>query len=238
MNRVLVVEDEAAIAELVALNLRHAGFEVTIADTADAAQSAIDRALPDLVLLDWMLPGMSGIDFARQLRADPRTRRLPIIMLTARAEERDKIEGLDIGADDYVTKPFSVSELMARVRALLRRAKRTTLAPADEFHVGECVVDPGTQELRLPNGQVEQLSFFEVQLLAFLHAHNGQPVSRDDILEKVWGSVGNTRTVDNFIVKLRKKIEPLPEKPRYILTVYGVGYRLAMPKEFGKDEVG
>ncbi|MBK7775284.1 MAG: response regulator transcription factor [Sandaracinaceae bacterium] len=233
---VLLVEDDPALALGLCDSLEFEGFAVLHAKRGSEAVTMAKSARPDCILLDVMLPDMNGYQVCEAVRAWDLN--VPILMLTARSQEADKIRGLDAGADDYVTKPFSVSELMARVRALLRRAKRTTLAPADEFHVGECVVDPGTQELRLPDGQVEQLSFFEVQLLAFLHAHGGQPVSRDDILEKVWGSTGNTRTVDNFIVKLRKKIEPLPEKPRYILTVYGVGYRLAMPKEFTKDEVG
>ena len=130
MSRVLVVEDEAAIAELIALNLRHAGYEVKLADTADAAQAAVDRVLPDLVLLDWMLPGQSGLALARRWRAEQRTRELPIIMLTARAAEGDKISGLDAGADDYLTKPFSPAELLARVRALLRRSNPLVAPPS------------------------------------------------------------------------------------------------------------
>src|SRR5436190_20284260 len=121
MSRVLVVEDESAIAELISINLRHAGFEVTIAGSADQAQCEIDRVLPDLVILDWMLPGQSGLSLAKKWRSESRTRELPLIMLTARAEEGDKVTGLDAGADDYLTKPFSTHELMARIRAVLRR---------------------------------------------------------------------------------------------------------------------
>jgi len=129
MSRVLVVEDESAIAELISLNLRHAGYEVTLAASADQARLEIDRVLPDLVILDWMLPGQSGLAFAKRLRGETRTRELPIIMLTARADEGDKVAGLDAGADDYLTKPFSTHELMARIRAVLRR-KITELAIA------------------------------------------------------------------------------------------------------------
>ena len=121
MSHILVVEDESAIAELISINLRHAGFEVTIAATAEQAQAAVDGALPDLIILDWMLPGQSGLALAKRWRGEARTREMPVIMLTARADEADKIQGLDAGADDYLTKPFSTNELMARIRAVLRR---------------------------------------------------------------------------------------------------------------------
>jgi two-component system phosphate regulon response regulator PhoB len=145
VTRVLVVEDEAAIAELVAINLRHAGYEVTIAADAEAALAQVDKVLPDLVLLDWMLPGQSGLALARAWRAESRTRALPIIMLTARAEEGDKLAGLDGGADDYLTKPFSTKELLARIRALLRRRAPQALDEAVE--VAGLVLDPATRRV-------------------------------------------------------------------------------------------
>jgi len=151
MSLILVVEDESAIAELIAINLRHAGFEVAVASDADAAQAAVDRVLPDLVLLDWMLPGQSGVQLARRWRTVGRTRDLPLIMLTARAEEADKITGLDSGADDYLTKPFSTKELLARIRAVLRRKAPEALDEAVE--VAGLRLDPATR--RVSRGEVE-----------------------------------------------------------------------------------
>jgi two-component system phosphate regulon response regulator PhoB len=145
MSRVLVVEDESAIAELISINLRHAGYEVTIATAADQAQSEVDRVLPDLVILDWMLPGQSGLALARRWRSDARTRDLPVIMLTARAGEVDKVSGLDAGADDYLNKPFSTNELMARIRAVLRRKAPEALDAAVE--VAGLRLDPATRRV-------------------------------------------------------------------------------------------
>ena len=153
MSRVLVVEDEPAIAELIALNLRHSGFEVIVAPTADAAQAEIDRVLPNLVLLDWMLPGQSGLSLAKRWRSEARTRELPIIMLTARAEEVDKVAGLDAGADDYLTKPFSTHELMARVRAVLRRKAPQALDSAVE--VAGLRLDPATRRVSRAEQEVK-----------------------------------------------------------------------------------
>jgi len=149
-------------------------------------------------------------------------------MLTARSQEADKIRGLDSGADDYVTKPFSVGELVARIRAIFRRMNRGA-RPDAPLEIGEATIEPASQVLR--RGRTElKLSFYEVELLKFLHERAGQPVTRDEILDKVWGieATPNNRTVDNFVVKLRKKLEPKPEEPRYILTVYGVGYKLVV----------
>jgi DNA-binding response OmpR family regulator len=148
-------------------------------------------------------------------------------MLTARSQETDKIRGLDAGADDYVTKPFSVGELIARIRAIFRRAARPADAAQDRFHIGDCEVDLMAHTL-VRAGKKQDLSFYEIELLRLLHERVGQPVSRDEILQKIWGleAVTTNRTVDNFIVKLRRKIEPVPDKPTYILTVYGFGYKL------------
>jgi two-component system phosphate regulon response regulator PhoB len=229
MSRVLVVEDEAAIAELIALNLRHAGYEVKLADTADAAQAAVDRVLPDLVLLDWMLPGQSGLALARRWRAEQRTRELPIIMLTARAAEGDKISGLDAGADDYLTKPFSPNELLARMRAVLRRKAPEALDAAVE--VGGLRLDPATRRVtrELPaQGLVEaKIGPTEFRLLHFFMTHPERVHSRAQLLDRVWGDhvFIEERTVDVHVKRLREALAPVACS-RLIETVRGAGYRL------------
>ena len=228
MSLVLVVEDEAAIAELIAINLRHAGFEVTIAADADAAQAAVDRVLPDLVLLDWMLPGQSGVQLARRWRADARTRELPLIMLTARAEEADKITGLDAGADDYLTKPFSPKELMARIRAVLRRKAPEALDAAVE--VLGLRLDPATRRVtRHMAGElrVVKLGPTEFRLLHFLMTHPERVHSRPQLLDRVWGDhvFIEERTVDVHVKRLREALSPA-DCAALIETVRGAGYRL------------
>jgi two-component system, OmpR family, phosphate regulon response regulator PhoB len=229
MSQVLVVEDEAAIAELIALNLRHAGYEVKLADTADAAQAAVDRVLPDLVLLDWMLPGQSGLALARRWRAEQRTRELPIIMLTARAAEGDKVSGLDAGADDYLTKPFSPNELLARIRALLRRKAPEALGAAVE--VGGLRLDPATRRVTrtlAAQGVVEvKIGPTEFRLLHFLMAHPERVHSRAQLLDRVWGDhvFIEERTVDVHVKRLREALAPLACS-QLIETVRGAGYRL------------
>ncbi|MCW5966165.1 MAG: phosphate regulon transcriptional regulator PhoB [Bryobacterales bacterium] len=223
MSQVLVVEDEAAIAELIALNLRHAGYEVTVAATAEQAQAAIDGVLPDLVLLDWMLPGQSGLALARRWRAESRTRELPIIMLTARAAESDKISGLDAGADDYLTKPFSTNELMARIRAVLRRKAPEALDAA--VQVGKLRLDPATR--RVAGGDVElKLGPTEFRLLEFLMSRPGVVFSREQLLDAVWGHdrAVTDRTVDVYVLRLRQKVERDPASPILIRSVRGFGY--------------
>jgi len=224
MSLILVVEDEAAIAELVSLNLRHAGYEVTIAATAEQAQAAVDGVLPDLVLLDWMLPGQSGLALARRWRADARTREMPVIMLTARADEADKIAGLDAGADDYLAKPFSTNELMARIRALLRRKAPEALDAAVE--VGALRLDPATR--RVHRGTVElKLGPTEFRLLHFLMAHPERVHSRAQLLDRVWGDhvFIEERTVDVHVKRLREALAPA-QCAQMIETVRGAGYRL------------
>ena len=228
MSAVLVVEDESAIAELIAINLRHAGHEVSVAATAEQAQHAIGGALPDLVLLDWMLPGESGLQLAKRWRNDPRTRELPIIMLTARAEEGDKIVGLDAGADDYLSKPFSTKELLARIRALLRRKAPNTLDSAVE--VAGLRLDPTTHRVsrRMDDG-LRQLKIgpTEFRLLHFLMTHPERVHSRAQLLDRVWGDhvFIEERTVDVHIKRLREALAPA-EVSALIETVRGVGYRL------------
>ena len=222
---ILVVEDEPAIQSLLEVNLRRAGFEVRQALDAGSAVKAINEALPDLLLLDWMLPGMSGIDLARRLRNDPRTRALPIIMLTARAEERDKIEGLEVGADDYITKPFSPREMIARVRALLRRnAPQATEAVVS---VGAVRLDPATHRVFAADVAVN-LGPTEFRLLHSLMSHAERVHSRTTLLDKVWGDhvFVEERTVDVHIRRLRAALEP-SGCDALIQTVRGAGYRIS-----------
>ncbi len=228
MSFVLVVEDETAIAELIAINLRHAGFEDTIAADADAAQQAVDRVLPDLVLLDWMLPGQSGVQLAKRWRADARTRDLPLIMLTARAEESDKITGLDAGADDYLTKPFSTKELMARIRAVLRRKAPEALDTAVE--VLGLRLDPATRRVsRRMDGELREVKVgpTEFRLLHFFMTHPERVHSRAQLLDRVWGDhvFIEERTVDVHVKRLREALSPV-ECSTLIETVRGAGYRL------------
>ncbi len=228
MSAVLVVEDESAIAELIAINLRHAGHDVTLAATAEQAQHAIGGALPDLVLLDWMLPGESGLALAKRWRGDPRTRELPIIMLTARAEEGDKIVGLDAGADDYLTKPFSTKELLARIRAVMRRKAPNTLDEAVE--VAGLRLDPATRRVVhvAAAGDARELKIgpTEFRLLHFLMTHPERVHSRAQLLDRVWGDhvFIEERTVDVHIKRLREALSPA-ELGTLIDTVRGVGYR-------------
>ena len=224
MSRVLVVEDESTIAELISINLRHAGFEVTIAGSATQAQYEVDRVLPDLVVLDWMLPGQSGVALARQWRSTARTKELPVIMLTARAEEGDKIAGLDAGADDYITKPFSTNELLARIRAVLRRKAPEALDSAVE--VGPLLLDPGTRRVSRDGTEVK-LGPTEFRLLHFLMTHPERVHSRSQLLDRVWGDhvFIEERTIDVHVKRLREALERV-QCARMIETVRGAGYRL------------
>jgi two-component system phosphate regulon response regulator PhoB len=224
MSQVLVVEDESAIAELMSLHLRHAGYEVVVAATADDALLQVDRVLPDLVVLDWMLPGQSGLSLAKRWRSQPRTRDLPIIMLTARADESDKISGLDAGADDYLTKPFSTHELMARIRAVLRRKVPEALDSAVE--VGALRLDPGTRRVTRGTQEVK-LGPTEFRLLHFFMTHPERVHSRSQLLDRVWGDhvFIEERTVDVHVKRLREALAPV-QCSAMIETVRGAGYRL------------
>src|SRR5688572_7130888 len=208
--------------------LEFEGFAVISAGKGKDGIQLARAQNPDAVILDLMLPDINGYAVCEELRRVSPF--VPIIMLTARSQESDKIRGLDAGADDYVTKPFSVGELVARVRAAIRRrGLRTASNAASAFKIGQVTIDPSTQTLSR-DGEALSISFYEAELLKLLHERQGSPVSRDEILERVWGTKAhsaNNRSVDNFVVKLRKKIEPLSEeKPRHILTVYGYGYKL------------
>ena len=224
MSRILVVEDESAIAELISINLRHAGYEVTLAGNAEQAQLEVDRVLPDLVVLDWMLPGQTGLALARQWRGAARTRELPIILLTARAEEVDKVSGLDAGADDYLTKPFSTNELLARIRAVLRRKAPEALDTAVE--VGGLVLDPGTRRVSREGVEVK-LGPTEFRLLHFFMTHPERVHSRSQLLDRVWGDhvFIEERTIDVHVKRLREALEKV-SCARMIETVRGAGYRL------------
>jgi two-component system phosphate regulon response regulator PhoB len=228
MSLVLVVEDESAIAELIAINLRHAGFDVSVAADADAAQAEVDRVLPALVLLDWMLPGQSGVQLAKRWRAEVRTRDLPLIMLTARAEESDKITGLDAGADDYLTKPFSTKELLARIRAVLRRKAPQALDAAVE--VAGLRLDPATRRVIRRVGEAlheVKVGPTEFRLLHFLMTHPERVHSRAQLLDRVWGDhvFIEERTVDVHIKRLREALAPAA-CASLIETVRGAGYRM------------
>jgi two-component system, OmpR family, phosphate regulon response regulator PhoB len=225
---VLVVEDESAIAELIAINLRHSGYKVNVATDADEAQACVDRVLPDLVLLDWMLPGQSGLQLARRWRSQSRTRELPIIMLTARADETDKINGLDAGADDYLTKPFSTKELLARIRAVLRRKAPEALDAAVEV-AGLCL-DPATRRVtRRIEGESREVKIgpTEFRLLHFFMTHPERVHSRAQLLDRVWGDhvFIEERTVDVHVKRLREALSPV-QCAALIETVRGAGYRL------------
>jgi len=228
MSSILVVEDESAIAELISINLRHAGYEVTVAASADQAQTLVDRVLPDLVLLDWMLPGQSGLQLAKRWRGDARTRELPVIMLTARNEEADKISGLDAGADDYLTKPFSTKELLARMRAVLRRKAPEALDSAVD--VAGLRLDPATRRVTRRIGEElkdVKIGPTEFRLLHFLMTHPERVHSRAQLLDRVWGDhvFIEERTVDVHVKRLREALTPV-QCAALIETVRGAGYRL------------
>ena len=224
MSRIIVVEDEPAIAELIGINLRHAGHHVTIAGSAEQAKVAIDAELPDLVVLDWMLPGQSGLSLARQWRDAERTRELPIILLTARSTEADTLAGLDAGADDYLSKPFSTKELISRIRAVLRRRAPQTL---DELvDVAGLKLDPATR--RVSHSGVDlKMGPTEFRLLHFLMTHPERVHSRSQLLDRVWGDhvFIEERTVDVHVKRLREALAPA-QCAWMIETVRGAGYRL------------
>ncbi|HET7694800.1 MAG TPA: response regulator transcription factor [Vicinamibacterales bacterium] len=226
--RVLVVEDDQHIRDLVALHLRLEGLEAVAAgDGTEGLRLA--RSEPfDLMILDVMLPGLDGITVTRAIRREPQLRDVPILMLTARREESDKVDGLESGADDYLTKPFGIREFMARVRALLRRRRAAAGAPAHQAPVtaGGLHVDPARRLARVDGRDVE-LTAHEFDLLYVLASNPGIVFSRDALVQRVWGSDTHIteRSVDTLIKRLRKKIESDPAAPRYISTVWGTGYK-------------
>ena len=220
--RVLIVEDEPAIAELIAVNLRHGGFDPVVAQDSVTAQRELDAVLPDVILLDWMLPGQSGLSLARHWRKQARTKSIPILMLTARGDEPDKIAGLDAGADDYITKPFSTQELLARIRAVLRR--RAPESANESVTVGALVLDAATHRITY-QAQALKLGPTEFKLLHYLMTHAERVHSRSALLDKVWGDhvFIEERTVDVHVKRLR---EALGGAGSMVETVRGAGYRL------------
>jgi two-component system phosphate regulon response regulator PhoB len=227
MATIMVVEDEPAIQELIACNLAHAGHVPLRAESAEKALELVRGTLPDLMLVDWMLPGASGMELTRRLRADRRTEAVPIIMLTARSAERDKLAGLEIGADDYVTKPFSPRELIARIKAVLRR--RAPQATDDAIDVAGLRLDPASHRVT-GNGTLLYLGPTEFRLLHFLMTHRERVHSRTQLLDQVWGDhvFVEERTVDVHIRRLRQALAPSGHD-RLIETVRTAGYRFAAP---------
>ena len=221
--RILIVEDEPAIAELIAVNLRHNGMSPVWTEDGDAAQREIDTVLPDAILLDWMLPGVGGVQLARRWRGDARTKGIPILMLTARSDEPDKVAGLDAGADDYITKPFSTQEMLARLRAVLRR--RSPEHVNDTVTIGSLSLDASTHRAAW-KGEPVKLGPTEFKLLHYLMKHPERVHSRGQLLDKVWGDhvFIEERTVDVHIKRLR---ESLGDAGQMIETVRGAGYRLS-----------
>jgi DNA-binding response OmpR family regulator len=224
-GRVLIVEDEPNMVAGLRDNFEFEGYQVmTAADGAEGLSRALNDS-PDLILLDVMMPRMSGLDVCKQIKAQRPS--IPVIMLTARGQEIDKVLGLELGADDYVTKPFSIRELLARCKAVLRRSR--TLPPEEEtYRFGDVEVNLRSCQVSR-DGKAIELSGKEFELLKYFVRHPGETLSRDRLLSEVWGydNYPTTRTVDAHIVRLRQKIEPRPEEPRYVLTVHGLGYKFA-----------
>lgn len=228
---ILVVEDEPAIQELISINLRFAGYKVLHSPNAEQAHQLIQAELPDLILLDWMLPGASGLSLARRLRSNQRTKQIPLIMLTAKGAEHDKIDGLEAGADDYITKPFSPKELLARIKAVLRR--RAPQLTDDIIHIGDLHLDPATHRV-IGHDETVILGPTEFRLLHFFMTHTERVFSRSQLLNSVWGDhvFVEERTVDVHIRRLRKALEPV-NLEHHIETVRGAGYRFAVQPSSG-----
>jgi phosphate regulon transcriptional regulator PhoB len=224
MKRILIIEDDRDIVELVRYNLANEGFQVTAASDGSAGLSALKKTPPDLLLLDLMLPKLSGLDICREVRRDESLNRLPILMLTARGDEADRVVGLEMGADDYVTKPFSPRELIARVKALLRRAEPPSDAPRI-IEIGKLAIDPASYRVSHA-GKAVPLSTLEFRLLYYLASRPNRVFTRDQLLDAVWGTdrFVTPRSVDVYVRRLREKIEPDPEHPMHLKTVRGAGY--------------
>ncbi|MEI8040442.1 MAG: response regulator transcription factor [Verrucomicrobiota bacterium] len=229
-TKILIVEDDPHILLGLQEVLQSDGFDVAVCSRGDQALEAFAKHQPGLLLLDVMLPGLSGYDICKQLRARKAT--TPILMLTAKGQELDKVVGLDLGADDYVTKPFGVRELLARIHALLRRTTPPSASGTPgqaAFQIGDATIDPKTFELKRGK-KAEELTARELKLLQLFYAHPGEVLSRDRLLNEVWGYnyYGTTRTLDQVIVQLRRKLGDSGDEPRHLLTVHGVGYKLVL----------
>jgi two-component system alkaline phosphatase synthesis response regulator PhoP len=224
MKRILIIEDDRDIVELVRYNRANEGFQVSAASDGNSGLSALKITPPDLLLLDLMLPKLSGLDICREIRRDDSLNRLPILMLTARGDEADRVVGLEMGADDYVTKPFSPRELLARVKALLRRAEPSTDSPRI-IEIGKLAIDPASYRVS-HSGKAVPLSTLEFRLLYYLASRPNRVFTRDQLLDAVWGTdrFVTPRSVDVYVRRLREKIEPDPENPMHLKTVRGAGY--------------
>jgi DNA-binding response OmpR family regulator len=224
MKKILIIEDELDLIKGLKINLSDEGFDVDWAvNGVEGLRKALEEP-PDLIILDIMLPGMNGLEVCRELRHKNIT--IPIIMLTAKGEEIDKVVGLEIGADDYMTKPFSIRELIARIKARFRHVGREEKAIPKVYTFGDIEIDFARFKVRR-RGKEMDFTSLEMEILKYFIAHRGEVVARNDLLDKIWGyeSYPTTRTIDNHILKLRKKIEEEPSHPRYLLSVYGGGYR-------------
>ena len=223
MTKILVVEDEASFSEALSYVLGKEGFEVTVADTGDGAIAAFDKGGADLVLLDLMLPGLSGTEVCKQLRSRSD---VPIIMLTAKDTEVDKVVGLELGADDYVIKPYSKAELIARIRAVLRRQGDNSNTTEGVITAGPVRIDVERHQVNI-NDQLVSLPLKEFELLEFLVRNSGRVLTRSQLIDRVWGSdyFGDTKTLDVHVKRLRAKIEIDPANPTFIQTIRGLGYK-------------
>jgi two-component system, OmpR family, alkaline phosphatase synthesis response regulator PhoP len=226
-KKILIVEDDSDLVKLLKYNLEKEGFRVNYATDGSVALAEARRDPPDLVILDLMLPGLDGLEVCRQLRRNDRFLRTPVLMLSARSEEADRVVGLELGADDYVTKPFSTREIVARIRALLRRNEPVT-PQRSKLQRGQIVIDPAAHSITVGGRSVE-LSALEFRLLYYLASHPGMVFSRDQLLDSVWGNERSVtpRSVDVYIRRIREKVESEPQEPLYIQTIHGVGYRFA-----------
>lgn len=231
---ILVVEDDAEIARLVQINLEDEGYVVELVHDGDEGYRKIQSAEYDLIVLDLMLPGMNGIDICKKFRAEDAA--TPLLMLTAKSEEFDKVLGLELGADDYLTKPFGIRELLARIKALLRRARQPSMTAkrpnAERLEFGNLVIEPDKHKVRLNNDELD-VTAKEFDLLMLFAQNPGHAFSRQELLNKVWGYQfdGYEHTVNTHINRLRAKIEDDPSNPEYLKTVWGVGYRFSEPEE-------
>ncbi len=225
---IFIVEDENHIQELLKYNLQANGYKVSIFDSGEAMLEECSKSVPDLFILDIMLPGMDGLEICRRLREDIRAKNIPIIMLTAKSEEFDKVLGLELGADDYIVKPFSVRELVARIKAILRRIDKFSIDDSEIITHGNITLDCARREV-YKNGNLIEMPLKEFELLKLLMQNKGKVLSREILLEKIWGFdyYGETRTVDVHIRYLRQKIEDDDNNPTYIETVRGIGYRFS-----------
>src|SRR5215475_341475 len=226
-KKVLIVEDETDLVKLLKYNLEKEGFKVGYATDGTLALAEARRDPPDVVILDLMLPGLDGLEVCRQLRRNDQFSRTPILILSARSEEADRVVGLELGADDYVTKPFSTREIIARIRALLRRNEPST-PQRSKLQRGDIVIDPAAHSITV-SGRAVELSALEFRLLYYLASHPGMVFSRDQLLDSVWGNERSVtpRSVDVYIRRIREKVELEPQEPLYIQTIHGVGYRFA-----------